>query len=143
MITGDDVLATARTQIDVPWMHQGRLWGQALDCAGLIICTARALALVPAGFDVNGYTRNPSGEMLRFCEQYMTRIQAPEVGAVVCIATDREPQHLGFIGRLGADWSVLHCSNAGRRVTVETRLRFGPLFRLRALYRLPGVEAPR
>lgn len=142
MTTGADVVACARTQIDVPWRHQGRLWGVALDCAGLIICTARQLALVAADFDVNGYTRTPDGSMLGWCARHMTRITAPELGAVVIVATQRDPQHMGILlpYRHGG-WAMVHASNAGQpaRVT-ETRLMWSQTMQLRAYYRLPGLE---
>ena len=36
MPTSADVVTAARGQIGVPWMHQARLPGVALDCAGLV-----------------------------------------------------------------------------------------------------------
>ena len=33
----EDILVEARTWIDTPWQHQGRLKGVACDCAGLIL----------------------------------------------------------------------------------------------------------
>lgn len=140
VVTDAAVVAAARTQLQVPWVHQARMWGQQLDCAGLIICTARHLGLVAPDFDVNGYSRTPDGTMLDFCARYMTRIWALELGAVLCVATDRDPQHLGFVGNyVHGGWSFIHSTNAGRCRCTEARLAFGPNFKRRAIFRLPGV----
>ena len=142
MTTAADVVVWARSQLDVPWRHQARLPGVAMDCAGLVICAARSLGLVPADFDVNGYSRAPDGTMLAWCEKYMTRLQAPETGAVVVLATQRDPQHLGILVpyRHGG-WAVVHANNASipARV-VENRLIENATTRVRAYYRLPGLE---
>lgn len=143
MTRGDDVVAWARTQLGVPWRHQGRSPGVALDCAGLVICAARALGLVAPDFDVNGYSRVPDGSMMRFCSEHMTQLNAPEAGAVVVLATRHDPQHMGLLApyRHGG-WAIIHASNAGRPEHVaETRLMFCKTMTLRGYFRLPGVEA--
>ena len=143
-MTGDDVTAWARTQIDVPWMHQARLPGVALDCAGLVICCARSLGLVPNDWDINHYPRSPDGSMLSICDEHMTRIDRPENGCVIVIATIRDPQHLGILTpyRHGG-WAIIHASNAGKPSRViETRLLPSRTMRPIAYYRLPGIEWP-
>lgn len=139
-MTGADVVAEARRHIGTEWRHQGRLPGVALDCAGLVIVVARQLGVVPADFDVPGYSRNPDGSMLHWCDVHMTRIAALELGAVLVLQTDREPQHLGFVGdyRHGGH-SIIHASSLTGDVT-ETRLMFARNLVLRGVYRLPGVE---
>ena len=143
MTTGADIVMWARGQINVPWRHQARLPGVALDCAGLVICAARAHGLVAADFDVNGYSRMPDGSLMGWCDKFMTRLAQPEDGAVVVVATQRDPQHMGILTpyRHGG-WAMVHASNAGlpARVT-ETRLMWSATMRLRGYYRLPGLEA--
>jgi len=143
MITGADVVAAARAQLDVPWMHQARLPGVAVDCAGLVIVVARQLGLLPPEWDVNGYSRSPDGTLLPLCDQHMTRIYALELGAVIVLATQRDPQHLGIVAdyRHGG-WSIVHAHAMSQppRV-VETRLMFSAALHLRGIYRLPGVAA--
>ena len=138
-MTGADVVAAARVHIGTPWVHQGRLPGSALDCAGMVIVVARSLGLVPPDFDLNGYTRAPDGSMGRLCDQHMTRIDALELGAVLVLQTDKEPQHMGIVGdyRHGG-WSIIHASSSAGEVT-ETRLMFARNQVLRGIYRLPGV----
>lgn len=141
MTTGADVVTAARTHLGTTWMHQARLPGVALDCAGLVIVVARSLGLVAADFDVNGYDRAPDGTMLSWCDQYMTLLATTEPGAVLVLQKSdlSEPQHLGIVGdyRHGGD-SIIHaCSHAG--TVIETRLMFARNMVLRGIYRMPGV----
>lgn len=138
-MTGADVVSAARGHLDTKWVHQGRMQGAALDCAGLVIIVARQLGLIPADFDVNGYSRSPDGTMLEWCDANMQRVEALELGAVLTLATAKEPQHMGIVGdyRHGG-WSVIHAANNAGRV-IETRLMFAQNFVLRGIYRLPGV----
>lgn len=139
-MTGADVVACARTQIGVPWVHQGRRWGEALDCAGLIICVARGLGMVPADFDVTGYTRTPDGSMLPTLQEHLTPIPALELGAVLCVATDRDPQHLGIVADyVHGGFSLVHATNAGRCMVVESRIMYARNFKRRGVFRFPGV----
>jgi cell wall-associated NlpC family hydrolase len=138
-MTGADVVAAARLELGTPWVHQQRAPRIALDCAGLVIVTAKRLGLVAEGFDVNGYSRTPDGTMLALCEAHMTPVSDLELGAVLVLQTDRDPQHIGIVGdyRHGG-WSIIHaCSSAGK--VVETRLMFARNFVLRGIFRMPGV----
>jgi cell wall-associated NlpC family hydrolase len=142
MTTGADVVAAARAELGTPWMHQARLPGEALDCVGLVIVTARRLGLLPADWDVNGYGRHPDGTLLLQCDQHMQRIGAMELGAVVVVAITGEPQHMGIVGNYRhGGWSLIHAaSNARPGRVIETRLMFHRAQQLQALYRLPGVS---
>jgi cell wall-associated NlpC family hydrolase len=138
--TGAQVIAAARGMLGTPWMHQARLPGAALDCAGLVICTARALGLIPPSWEIADYPRSPDGTLAALCAAHMQLIGAPELGAVIVVAVERDPQHLGIVAdyRHGG-WSVIHASSHARRV-VETRLMWASNFALRGIYRLPGVQ---
>lgn len=141
MTTAADVVTAARAEIGTPWVHQGRLPGQALDCAGLIIVVARELGLVAPDFDVNGYSRSPDGTMTALLDSVCTRIDEPELGAVVCVRSGRLPQHVGIVGDyLHGGFSMIHCSNSAKppRV-VEHRLVFLSTMRLVGVWRMPGV----
>ena len=140
-MTGADIVAAARTHMGTPWVHQGRTPGVAMDCAGLVICVARQLGLVPPDMDVNGYTREADGSMLAWCDEHMTRIADLELGAVIVVVCDRQPQHMGIVGdyRHGG-WSLIHGASLAGRV-VETRLMWARNMRLVAVYRMPGVGA--
>lgn len=137
MIDGAAIVAAARSHLGTPWMHQARLPGHGMDCIGLVICVAREVGAVPAGFDVGGYSRSPNGSMMRLCSQHMDQIDAPELGAVVVIATQADPHHIGIIGdhRHGG-WSLIHASNAARPAQViETRLMWTAALQCHGIFR--------
>lgn len=140
-IAAEDVVAAARAELDTPWMHQGRLPGLALDCAGLVIVTARRLGLVAEAWDINGYARTPDGSMAGVCAEHMQPIGELELGAVLLLAVHEDPQHLAIVGdyRHGG-WSLIHAASRAGRV-IETRLMFAAGCQLRGVFRLPGVAA--
>ena len=141
MTTGADVVAVARSELGTRWMHQARSPGLALDCAGLVIATAKRLGLVDPGWDIADYGRMPDGTLLRRCDDHMQRIALPELGAVVVVSIAEQPQHMGIIGdyRHGG-WSMIHASSSARPPRViETRLMFHRAQQLQAFYRLPGI----
>jgi len=139
-MTPANVVATARLEVGTKWVHQGRRPGVALDCAGLVICTARRLGLVADDFDIGGYGRYPDGSMLRWCQQYMQPLEFLELGAVLALQVDRDPQHLGIVGdyRHGG-FSLIHAASIAGRV-IETRLMFARNMVCRGIYRLPGLK---
>ncbi len=140
-LTAADVVAAARACVGTPWVHQGRLPGVALDCAGLVICVARELGLVEPGFDVNGYTRAPDGTMPDWCARYLQPVADPELGGVLMCAIAQDPQHLGIVGDyLHGGLSFIHASSSAGRV-VETRLMFATNQRLVRAFRMPGVAS--
>jgi len=62
MTAAADIIAAARACLETPFVHQGRLPGQALDCAGLIIQVAKTLGLEHV--DHSGYARLPGNGLL-------------------------------------------------------------------------------
>ena len=139
-MTGHDVAAAARSMLGTPWMHQGRIPGVALDCAGLVICVARQLGIVAADFDVAGYGRAPDGTMLQICQSLLIEADQYEVGCVLALEIYKDPQHLGIVGEYRhGGLSLIHgASKAGR--VIETRLMFANNQRLRGVYKFPGVD---
>lgn len=140
MVSRADVVAAARGHIDTPWQHQGRLVGVALDCAGLVIVAARQLQLVPADFDINGYSRQPDGTLLAVCDAHMQRIDRLELGCVLVIAIRADPQHLGIVGNYRhGGFSLIHAHSGVGRV-IETRLMPMENLTVLRIYRIPGVS---
>lgn len=138
-MTGADVVAAARSHLGTKWMHQGRLPGVALDCAGLVIVVARQLRIVADAWDFNGYAREPDGSMLERCDALMTRIASPELGAVIVGSVVRRPQHMGILAdyRHGG-FSLIHAASDAGKV-IEHRLLPQTVLRGAVMYRLPGV----
>lgn len=135
------IVAEARKLLDTPFQHQARLPGIAIDCAGVVICVARARGMVAPDMDVNGYDRAPDGRMmLCWCRQYMREIRQSELqpGDVVSVIVDRAPQHLGIVGDYRKGLSIIHAALHPGRV-IETRLIFSSSMRFAAGFVMPGV----
>jgi cell wall-associated NlpC family hydrolase len=140
-VTRAAIVAEARSWLGTPWVHQHRTKGVAVDCAGLVIGVARALGIVPACFDVNGYSRWPDGTLAELCAAHMRRVPqaAMQPGDVLVLAMQTDPQHLGIVGdyRHGG-LSLIHAASIAGRV-IETRLMFARNLQFRGAYALPGV----
>lgn len=144
----DELLAQARMLLETPYQHRGRTPGIALDCAGVLICAAKAAGIAPADFEIPDYSLDPDGTlMLRWLNKYMGgRIpkSALAPGHAVVIRTDLFPQHLGIVGSYHGTkhLSLLHASNAlstrPARV-IETPLLFSRTLQFVAGYKFPGV----
>jgi hypothetical protein len=137
-----EIVRVARSYLDTPFRHMGRVPGKELDCAGLLICVARELCLVSHDFDVPAYTQ-PDGTMLKWCFRHMTPTKDKQIGDAIVVAIDKEPQHLGIL----ADYrhgglSIIHACNAPSckpaRV-IETRLMFSRVMTFVAAFQFPGV----
>lgn len=129
-----DVVAAARAYIGVPYMHQGRTV-HGMDCIGLVVRVAHDLGL--SSYDIDGYARVPSGlRMQRLLAENCQKIKIADadIGDVLHLAYDREPQHLALV----TDRGIIHADN--QRGVVEHRLDLSNRRRIRGAYRLPGVE---
>lgn len=142
-----DVVRVARSYLKTTFIHRARVPGVGLDCAGVVICTARALGLVAPDFDVPPYTMSAQGSVLMaWAEQYMRPVdidymQAGDVVALV-VDTDKngDEQHLGILGDyVHGGLSIIHASSRAGKV-IETRLMFARGNRFAAAFALPGVE---
>lgn len=142
MTTRADVVAEARNLLGAPWIHQHRAGMLGVDCAGLIVCVARALGLVAPDFDINGYSRRPDGSLLGVCDAHMDRIDrhAMQPGDVLVLAVESDPQHMGILGdyRHGG-LSLIHAASKTGRV-IETRLMFARNQKFCCAYALRGVN---
>jgi cell wall-associated NlpC family hydrolase len=142
-----DVVAQARTWLGTPYHHQARLKGKGVDCAGLVICVARELGMVPPDFDVPPYPRQPDGRsMLAHCDAFMTRIDLVDMAAgdVIVLRFEQDPQHMGIVAphRSGC-LSMVHALGTadGKGRVIEQRLDSSTIERFVAAYRMPGVPA--
>lgn len=141
------IVAEARATIGTAFAHQGRSGTLGLDCVGLVIHVARQLALVPAGFDFNGYPGIPDGRtLLAEGDRLMQRIHidAMRPGDVAVIAWKQYPQHLGIVGDyLYGGLSLIHAYSGpgGGGKVIEHRMAPTIMEKLVSAYRLPGVPA--
>lgn len=140
-----DVVRAARSYIGTPFHHQGRS-RVGMDCAGLVICVARDLGIVPKDFDVPAYPRRADGStMIALCVENMESIALDDMlpGDVIVVAVRRDPQHMGFVGdyRYGG-FSIIHAASRrdGKGEVVETRLMFARNQQYRAAFRIRVVQ---
>ena len=92
----------ARACLETPFVHQGRVLGVGMDCAGVV-----AHAVSAAGLPVNdvfGYTRAPMGGLLKQTldsHSFVRRIpvsETPVAGDILLMHFGNEPQHLAIAG---------------------------------------------
>lgn len=128
MYSRKQILSVARSYRGTRFQHQGRLPGIGLDCAGVLICVARAIGYVAPDFDVTGYARRPSGDlMLSWCDQYLDKVaeERMQPADVAVFKVTNDPQHVGILGdyRYGG-LSIIHAISRadGSGSVVDTRL---------------------
>ncbi len=112
MIT-EKFVESAESYVGTRYMHQGRLPGVGLDCAGVVVCAARAAGVEV--MDVSSYSRNPSGMQLiaavgKHCKPVYTE---PECGDILAFAWQDEPQHLAVY--VGGGY-IVHAHVVARKV---------------------------
>lgn len=134
-MSADQIIAVARECLGTPFQHQGRIPGQALDCAGVLVHVARRLGL--HYHDMHGYSRVPSHGRLQAaldmqpCLQPINRSDAHS-GDVLLMRFMHEATHIAI---LTGDDSVIHAFETIGRV-VEHRLDDAWRGRVVCAYRL-------
>lgn len=135
-VTREAIVAEARTWLNTPFHHQGRVKSVGVDCAGVIIGTADTLRLL-SDFEDKPYAKSPSADQLRTTlKNYMIEIAVNEAksGDVLLFAFDREPQHVAFLTDIG----ILH-AYAQVRKCVEHSFDAVWKSRVRGAYRFKGI----
>ncbi len=144
MTSASHIVALARETLGTRYAHQGRVNGLALDCAGVPVHVATRL-----GIELTDYTRYGRlpvpAEMRAALDAHLTRVAKVDmqIGDVVWMRFQAEPQHLGIVGdyRHGG-LSLIHAYNgSGLRKVVEHRIDEQWLARIVAVWRYPGVQA--
>lgn len=136
-MTGADVVSAARAWVGVPFRHQGRS-RTGVDCAGLIVCLARDLGVLPAAFDdPRDYPRAPRRDMVELLERYAVRGD-PGEGALALIQWPRErwPRHIAVL----TPDTMIHAYERRGRV-LEHGYRGQWVRWTHSTWRVPGVVA--
>ena len=94
-----DIVEAARETLGTPFRHQGRLLGEGLDCAGMVVYAARRAGYDV--FDIEGYGPNPANGQLEDALDMQTCLyQVPvpmrESGDLLLLRFLGEPQHLAI-----------------------------------------------
>ena len=135
-VTAQMVLDEARTWLDTPFHHQGRLKGVGVDCIGVIIGVAHALGI--SDFNTVDYGRIPNGNMLRaLLEQNMLSVPIwdSRPGDIGLFTFEREPQHVAIF----TDTGLLHSYQQVKKCVEHSFLTPWPQ-RLVAVFRYQGVQ---
>ena len=110
-MTPDDIITAARDCLGTPFVHQGRIPGRALDCAGLVVAVAQAVGV--EYIDQTGYSRSPSGGLLEAAlddQPGITRIAPADraAGDILLMRFSGDPQHLAIL----AGGTIIHAWEA-------------------------------
>lgn len=138
MVTGRQIVKEARTYIDTPFHHQGRLKGIGIDCVGLLTCVASALGITD--YDNTSYSRDPDGvtlmqELQKIADEI--DMQNAGVGDILVFwisSKSKKPQHLAIKTEKGMIHTYAHIKKV-----VEHSLGSMWTKRLVAAFRLKGV----
>lgn len=103
-MTADEIITAARAELNTPFVHQGRIPGKALDCAGLAVVVASHWHSVS---EPRAYGRSP---LLGLLDQWVNTqdfifpaVKA-EAGCLLLMRFGKEPQHLAIC----AGDSIIH-----------------------------------
>ena len=147
MISPDDIVAEARTWLDTPWRHQGRVKHIATDCLGMVGGIAANLGLVSSDRWLGdpvfaGYGRIPqTAPLLDGCARYLEPVAKHLItrGDVLLMSFTevRTPQHFAIVSELNPIY-IIH-AYAQRRKVVETQATL-PKSSIVRVYRFRGVS---
>lgn len=132
------IVFEARTWIDTPFHHQGRVKGAGVDCAGVPIGVAQACGL--SWTDRAGYSRVPRGGVFETAvRSTLIRIALAEVlpADLMIFAWRSEPQHIAIVSQIDPLRIIHAWQDAGR--CVENDLDTTWRGRLRGCYRWPEL----
>lgn len=133
------VVDEARTWLDVPWKHQGRL-RTGVDCAGVIIKTAQAVGY--SEFDITDYTRNAQlHRLLSYFDEHMDYVN-PKDAAPADVGIFRDsayPCHVGIFSEKNGMLHVIH-GHAKRGKVIEEPYELDLKSRIVRAYKFRGIE---
>lgn len=135
-VTRADIVREAKTWIGTPFKHQGRIKGVGVDCAGVVIGIAHALAI--SDFNYTHYSHVPDGVTLRrLLEEHLIPkfMSALQPGDIVLMCFDAQPQHVGILSEDG----IIHAYAQVRRCC-EHRLDAVWRSRMVSGYAYPGLQ---
>lgn len=137
------IAAAAMELVDTPYLHQGRLPGKALDCAGVPITLSWRFGIKPRSFDITGYTGTPDGHTLKaYCDEHLVPIEASamQIADVLLLDWGRLPTHLAvLVPHYHGGLAVVHALGPGGMARVRCTPLNYPRMRIVAAYSFPGV----
>lgn len=136
LVDRSSIVSAARSYLDTPWKHQGRMRGHGVDCAGLLMCVAYDVGIKDVRISDYGRTADPD-RARAIIEEHMVPVRFSEVasGDVLSFVILNDVQHYGMVTAPGM---FLHAYQPVGKV-VEQSLSEPWLRRLRGCYRFPEV----
>lgn len=128
----DQIIEAARECKDTPFVHQGRMPGRALDCAGLVRYPALKLKIIEPDDDYLEYGREPVPEkMKQTLDKYLIPIRRIEKGCVLWFKIKKIPMHLAIYTGSG----IIHAVSTGPKRVVEHSINSQWTDRITGIYR--------
>jgi len=132
------IINEARTWLETPFHHQGRVKGVGVDCIGVVGLVGVYFGFLKEADIPNNYAHSPNASMMqKQLEKHLQKIRIEEagIGDILHFCFDREPQHVGFltdVGLLHAYAQVRKCVEHSYDATWQSRVR--------GAYRFRGLE---
>jgi cell wall-associated NlpC family hydrolase len=112
MTLQDRVLQVATASLGTPFLHQGRVVGRGLDCAGLYVHICKSVGLMH--IDAKGYPRNPyDGQLEKQLDSQpcLERVTDAMPGDILAMRISKQPQHIGIhAGYIDGHAYIIHAS---------------------------------
>lgn len=153
MPTRKQIEDCARSYVNTPFQHQGRVKGIACDCVGLPYCVAEELALrdrfgnIIKKTDNTSYAAQPTDAFVYTeCKRLLVEksLSNMSIGDVLTMKMPTIPCHVGIVSRLYVGtpnecFGVIHAYSVARKV-VETVIDLKLRGRIHACFGFAGVE---
>ena len=137
LISQHQAVKAARTFLNTPFQHQGRVKGVGIDCIGLPIMVAKSLNL--GDFDQADYPRNQDCSML----EKISNVCVPVViqpGALLVFKISVAAVHCGIVAlNQEGSLNLIHAWDVAGKV-VEHKLTKDWTSKIVGCYGLPGVN---
>lgn len=142
-MTADEIIAAASECLETPFVHQGRVIGLGLDCAGVLAHCFESMGLPYV--DQNGYGRSPfDGQLEKSLDLQpsLRRISNAEASAgdVLLMRIKTSPQHIAIhAGQVRGHDYIIHGSSEHGKVCMH-RLCDVWGSRVMRVYRFEGIQ---
>jgi cell wall-associated NlpC family hydrolase len=136
----NELMIAARSMVGTPFIHQGRVPGVGLDCAGFGIETCKAVGISIG--DMESYSKQPDGRsLLKHLNKTLLPIEIGRAlpGDVLIMYFKRSPQHIAMLAELNGRRTIIHaCLLQGK--VVEQTINEEIIHRIVRAYSIPGIE---
>lgn len=139
-----EILKEARSWIDTPYRHQGRVKHVGVDCVGLIAMVGINLGILNLTISelekYSNYARLPNpAKMGKLLKEHLCEISKASLGDIVWIEWRRNlPMHLALLGEFKNRTTLIHAAgNIGK--VVEHTLTHEWRSRIAGRFRYPGL----